>query len=230
MPTPFVSMKWGDASHLTKALFGQDKVWVTAQSDVRQIAEMSPQHCLNTLLMIERMDDLPIDDLHATPLYAALYDRVLSFLPPRERFEHRIGTQTGRISCAKPDINPDGELWPHTTIEHPADTWRKVREAVSSSSASPSTLARRIGVEREAIQSILEAAIAANTPTGNTRVLIDYTDADGNDTSLREIIPREIENRRVRFGFNEKYVKAFDVDKGAPRVFKLERITRCEDA
>ncbi len=77
-------MKWGNAGHLTKALFAQDKIWVNAKSEVVRISDMKTDHVLNTLLMLERMDDLPFSsrELHGTKLYAALYDRLLGALAP----------------------------------------------------------------------------------------------------------------------------------------------------
>lgn len=78
--------KWGSAKHLTRALFAQGEIWVTAKSEVRKIAEMPEEHCLNTLLMLERMagdlEEALAEDLQTTVLYHALLTRVSDALPP----------------------------------------------------------------------------------------------------------------------------------------------------
>ncbi len=186
MPSPFVTMKWGSAGHLTRALFDQGEIWVTAKSEVLRIADMHPTHILNTLLMVERLDDLPVENLHGTKLYEALYDRVLGYLPKRAEA---------------------GPVWPY---------------------------ARRVATEYSGIMSILEAAVAANlrepSPLTRARVLIDYTDVVGNVSKEREIIPSRVEWRRIGAGFKEPYLHAWDVEKSATRLFKIEGIARCQDA
>lgn len=202
MPSPFVSMKWGHAEHLTRALFDQGDIWVTATSQVRKIKDMSAPHVLNTLLMIERMDDLPIDNLHNTKLYQALYDRLLSFLPKE------AGATTGRFDASKPNVS----VWAHNT----------------------GTLFKRVGVDREAIESILEAAIAARehmTEMSGERapeVIIDYTDAHGVTTRGRRVIPKQI--LRGAFSREARTLHAYDLEKREPRHFLIDRIQRCEDA
>lgn len=132
MPDPPFTMQWGNGQHLTRALFNQGKVWVTAKSEILQVAEMTPQHCFNTLLMLERMDDLPVENLQSTPLYAALYDRVLSVMPPNTIKASSI--TAGRIYGGSMD------LWPHTPRSVPV---------------------RLVGVEPDSILLIIEAALHA---------------------------------------------------------------------
>lgn len=186
MPSPFVTMKWGHADHLTRALFDQGEIWVTAKSEVMRIADMHPTHVLNTLLMIERLRDLPVEPLHGTKLYEALYDRLLGYLPKRAEAE---------------------PVWPY---------------------------ARRVATEHSGIMSILESAVAANlrdpSPLTRVRVLIDYTDVVGAVTKAREVVPSRVERRRVGSGFQEPYLHAWDVEKAETRMFKVDRISRCEDA
>lgn len=77
--------KWGAAAHLTRALFAQDKIWVTDSAEVLTISDMEHSHVLNTLLMIERIDDFPAGlDIHESPLYTALYGRLFDVLGPDE--------------------------------------------------------------------------------------------------------------------------------------------------
>ncbi len=76
--------KWGQGLHLTRALFNQGRVWVTASGEVKKIEEMEPTHLLNTLLMIERMRDLPIGNVHDSVLCKAMHARLVWLLPAPE--------------------------------------------------------------------------------------------------------------------------------------------------
>jgi hypothetical protein len=87
--------QWGKAEHLTKALFEQDRIWVTSAAKVVKIESMDKEHALNTLLMLERFDDLPdIVALHESPLYLALKAHVL-------------------LSDPIDPEKPSDSLWPH---------------------------------------------------------------------------------------------------------------------
>lgn len=65
--------------YLVRAIFDQDQFWITAAGEWKIVAAMAPDHALNTLLFLERVDhDLPIpaESLQHTALYKALYQRV----------------------------------------------------------------------------------------------------------------------------------------------------------
>lgn len=65
--------------YLVRAIFDQDRFWITAAGEWKVVAAMAPDHALNTLLFLERVDhDLPIpaESLQHTALYKALYQRV----------------------------------------------------------------------------------------------------------------------------------------------------------
>ncbi len=191
--------KWGDGSHLARALFDQDKVWVTAQSEVLKVAEMDLSHALNTLLMIERMDDLPIKDVQNTKLYEALYQRVSAAMRAQQSPRPRVQAPTPIEAAA---------LWPYDQTPPPKPAWH-----------------RRVGVSYETIVSILEEAVK----TGRS-VVIDYEDRTGQVTTGRRVAPRALTDQRGTFGFNEKYLRAYDVSKDESRTFIVRNINRCEDA
>lgn len=195
---------WGDGSHLARALFAQDQLWVTAQSKVVEVAEMDLTHALNTLLMIERMTDLPIKDVQGTKLYEALYGRVFDAMRAQESPRPRVQAPTPVEATS---------LWPYdqTTPWH-----------------------RRVGVSYETIVAILEAAITAGRTgrpgLESPRVVIDYENRKGEVTLGRLVTPLSLSERRGTFGFNEKYLVALDVAKEESRTFIVRNIKRCEDA
>lgn len=79
---PNMTINFG-GDYLLKWLFSQNEVWITATGESKRVDEMDLDHCLNTLLMMERVaDDLPFesDALQEKALYKALYARVKNAL------------------------------------------------------------------------------------------------------------------------------------------------------
>lgn len=72
-------------NYLGRWLFSQDKLWITADGRCLKVSKMQRGHVLNTLLMLERCSAdlseegaLPFGvELQATPLYTAMYARIL---------------------------------------------------------------------------------------------------------------------------------------------------------
>jgi hypothetical protein len=77
-------------NYLAKWLFAQKRVWIAADGREIEIASMDAEHALNTLLMIERVNDdickatgLTRERLLQTKLYGALRDRVAETHAPK---------------------------------------------------------------------------------------------------------------------------------------------------
>lgn len=208
--------KWGNAGHLTTALFNQDRIWVTAKSEVKKIEDMTPRHVFNTLLMLERMEDLPYrnEDLHATPLYGALRDRVLEFLPEDpEPAGIDLGKPievTGTVEVDKWDI----DLKPLITSEGPVTlTFPKA--------GPPKHVVAR---SQDDILALLRRWLAYEEGDLDRPMRINYRDAVGKRTQ-RNIWPRQILEGRGAMGFTEaQRVKAWDDLRGQIRTFRLDRI------
>jgi hypothetical protein len=78
-----INRSWAP-DYLARYYFDQDEAWITAAGVSHRVDEMELDHCLNALLMLERVaDDLPFpaDTLQDKALYKALYKRVLDALP-----------------------------------------------------------------------------------------------------------------------------------------------------
>lgn len=88
----------------------------------------------------------------------------------------------------------------------------------------PQPLALRVAVgEKEVLDLLTEGA------TYGWTLKMDYTSVDGEPTT-RNIEPVVVQQRRVRFGFEEPYVRAKDLDHELHMVktFKVSGITRLE--
>lgn len=75
---PGINRSWGP-EYLVRWFFDQGEIWVTAMGDEKRIVDMADDHLLNTLLMLERVqDDLPLrKPLQETALYRAMKGQVL---------------------------------------------------------------------------------------------------------------------------------------------------------
>lgn len=71
---------WGDGEHLTHWLFSQGDIWITADARPLEIDWMESTHVLNALLMIERMSDIPVEDVHGSLLYQTMLKRLTYLL------------------------------------------------------------------------------------------------------------------------------------------------------
>lgn len=79
------------------------------------------------------------------------------------------------------------------------------------------------------IRALLESALRRDP---RPQMVMVYTDAEDNRTE-RTIIPSGIEERRGVRGFrsgNQDHLIAFDVDKDAPRTFRIDRINSLTEA
>jgi predicted DNA-binding transcriptional regulator YafY len=84
-------------------------------------------------------------------------------------------------------------------------------------------LSRRVAVSTGDIRALIEQAIDGT----DRSIEIDYTDAEGAQTT-RTIKPASFEQSSRGWRTTDLLI-AFDVDKGEPRTFRLDRITRAED-
>lgn len=247
--------------YLVRAYFNQNSEWITAAGDRIAVADMPLDHVANALLMLERVaDDLPFprETLQSTPLYKALYDRLMTggrtAQPSADALiGRRIVDWEGDVATIR-ESTSDGELRIEYdnkafgtngfTIINPNEVGGEDAAADLFDASKPNyrllssefttdafgAIRRQVAITSNDIRSLINSSLDNETGRGPLPVFIDYEAATGERSTGRLILPYRIEMRQAGCWPYEYYeiVFAKDLAKDALRTFRLDRILRAE--